>query len=55
MCEKKNEWKKKTKQEVGCATAQLGHDTMGNCFVTQQVLGVQVGWGRACHDTISVS
>ena len=38
---------------MGWATAQLGHDTMGNCIVTQQVLGMQVGWGRACHDTIS--
>ena len=38
---------------MGWVIAQLGHDTMGNCIVTQQVLGVQVGWGRACHDRIS--
>ena len=32
-CVKKK--RKETKQEVGWATAQLGHDTMGNCIVTQ--------------------
>ena len=40
-CEKKNS--AETKQEEGWATAQLGHDTMGNCIVTQQVMGMQFG------------
>ena len=35
---KKNE-KKKLVQKMGWATAQLCHNTMGNCIVTQQVLG----------------
>ena len=41
VCEKKKS--AETKQEVGWATAQLGHDTMGNCIVTQQVMGMQFG------------
>ena len=33
--------KKKNGAEICWATAQLCHNTMGNCIVTQQVLGVQ--------------
>ena len=29
----------KKKSKNGWATAQLGHNTMGHCIVTQQVLG----------------
>ena len=38
----------------GWATAQLCHNTMRNCIVTQQVLGVQNVW-RVCHNTTIVS
>ena len=37
MCEKR----KKNGAEICWATTQLCHNTMGNCIVTQQVLGVQ--------------
>ena len=51
----KNEKKKKNDAETGLgwATAQLCHNTMGNCIVTQQVLGVLFGLGEG-HDTIGL-
>ena len=42
-----SEKKKETKQKMGWATAQLCHNTMGNCIVTQQVLEGWFGWGKA--------
>ena len=47
MCEKKRKKKKEKKGAeivMGWATAQLCHNTMGNCIVTQQVLEVPNGW-----------
>ena len=38
--------RKKKGAEMGWATAQLCHNIMGNCIVTQQVLGVQ--WLEKC-------
>ena len=40
--EKKKEEKNGAETGMGWATAQLCHNTMGNCIVTQQVLGVVV-------------
>ena len=40
----KNE--KKKGAGMGWATAQLCHNTVGNCIVTQQVLGVKWAVGR---------
>ena len=48
------EKKKGAETGMGWATAQLCHNKMGNCIVTQQVLGVQNGW-RVCHNTAIVS
>ena len=47
----KNQKKKKKGAETGMgwATAQLCHNTMGNCIVTQQVLGVK--WAGNCIAT----
>ena len=41
MCKKKKEKRKKNGAENCWATAQLCHNTVGNCIVTQLVLGVQ--------------
>ena len=38
---KKKKCEKKNDAGMGWATAQLCHNTMGNCIVTQQVLGVK--------------
>ena len=40
VCEKRK--KKGVENGMGWATAQLCYNTMGNCIVTQQVLGVVV-------------
>ena len=51
---RKKKKKKGAETRMGWATAQLCHNTMGNCIVTQQVLGGLMA-EKLRHDTNFVS